>query len=399
MSPDAIAFALSTISLDIPGIGDCAVGPVDSFFSDQAEEENVVLDLKTMFPSVPEQTIVGILKASGFCAETATEELLLRVAMHDSRTRGKGKREIHRPKTPPPVEATPMTPPTPSAFSGQLWTDEEIARRIASGLDSSPPSAMWRAPPSPLVHHVDASAEARGLEALFLEVGRSGHGSSVDAWRVKSAYDRDVTPDLGAAMKVAQLQALFPTVNATIVENRFTASGRNFATARQSLYESFPSLFVAPPAVLAMEARLPDSGHDGDELWEAALADVLDVVCRSDALPKDLGALLLRQGWARALWADQEGMLLVFRALNGRLDSRTETDLHGLTVKESLELLPFLLRRAQSQRKQHLVVITGEGNHSAGGQARLKPAVLKWLANAGFRYIALNPGSVRVALR
>jgi NEDD4-binding protein 2 len=93
-------------------------------------------------------------------------------------------------------------------------------------------------------------------------------------------------------------------------------------------------------------------------------------------------------------------MFLVFRALNGRLDSRVETDLHGLTVKEALELLPFLLRRAQSRRQQNLVVITGEGNHSAGGTARLKPAVLKWLSNAKFRYVVMNPaGSIKVMLR
>jgi hypothetical protein len=46
---------------------------------------------------------------------------------------------------------------------------------------------------------------------------------------------------------------------------------------------------------------------------------------------------------------------------------------------------PTLTEFKQSGGKPYLSVITGRGNHSQGGVARIKPAVIKYLTSHSFR--------------
>lgn len=60
-------------------------------------------------------------------------------------------------------------------------------------------------------------------------------------------------------------------------------------------------------------------------------------------------------------------------------------DLHGLTVTEAEDVVRGLLLQYEN-RADTLTVITGQGNHSANGKARLRPAVMELLEQNGYRY-------------
>eukprot|EP01127_Copromyxa_protea_P023243 TRINITY_DN8656_c0_g1_i1.p1 TRINITY_DN8656_c0_g1~~TRINITY_DN8656_c0_g1_i1.p1 ORF type:complete len:737 (-),score=176.69 TRINITY_DN8656_c0_g1_i1:7-2217(-) len=60
-------------------------------------------------------------------------------------------------------------------------------------------------------------------------------------------------------------------------------------------------------------------------------------------------------------------------------------DLHGYRVKEALQVMQRVLSLYSSGT---LEVITGAGNHSVGGQPRLKPAVKKFLTDNMYKYTA-----------
>ncbi|XP_074085694.1 NEDD4-binding protein 2 isoform X2 [Macrotis lagotis] len=79
-------------------------------------------------------------------------------------------------------------------------------------------------------------------------------------------------------------------------------------------------------------------------------------------------------------------------------------DLHGLHVDEAINHLITVLQRKTEEHKQnggkpYLSVITGRGNHSQGGVARIKPAVIKYLTSHNFRFSEIKPGCLKVMLK
>ena len=80
-------------------------------------------------------------------------------------------------------------------------------------------------------------------------------------------------------------------------------------------------------------------------------------------------------------------------------------DLHYLHISEALKAAKLFL----TERQQLLVakkvacvkvtIITGRGNHSHGGQARLKPAIKEFLQSKGFSFHEENSGAFVVTLK
>jgi hypothetical protein len=58
-----------------------------------------------------------------------------------------------------------------------------------------------------------------------------------------------------------------------------------------------------------------------------------------------------------------------------------------------------LRRLGSAYGMKYITVITGVGRHSVGGQAKIKPAVEKFLAEEGYSFRALHAGCVRVNLK
>ncbi|XP_031198326.1 NEDD4-binding protein 2 isoform X2 [Mastomys coucha] len=94
----------------------------------------------------------------------------------------------------------------------------------------------------------------------------------------------------------------------------------------------------------------------------------------------------------------------IFEKVNASLLPQNVLDLHGLHVDEAIEHLTAVLQHKteefkQSGGKPYLSVITGRGNHSQGGVARIKPAVIKYLTSHSFRFSEIKPGCLKVMLK
>uniref|UniRef100_A0A2K5DLY3 Smr domain-containing protein n=1 Tax=Aotus nancymaae TaxID=37293 RepID=A0A2K5DLY3_AOTNA len=94
----------------------------------------------------------------------------------------------------------------------------------------------------------------------------------------------------------------------------------------------------------------------------------------------------------------------IFEKVNASLLPQNVLDLHGLHVEEALDHLMKVLEKKTEEFKQnggkpYLSVITGRGNHSQGGVARIKPAVIKHLISHSFRFSEIKPGCLKVMLK
>ncbi|XP_053560013.1 NEDD4-binding protein 2 [Bombina bombina] len=96
--------------------------------------------------------------------------------------------------------------------------------------------------------------------------------------------------------------------------------------------------------------------------------------------------------------------LKIFQRANEFLLPENILDLHGLHVDEAMKHFRKVLQDKREEYrknggKSHLSVITGRGNHSQGGVARIKPAVIDYLKNHDFRFSEIRPGVLRITLK
>lgn len=83
--------------------------------------------------------------------------------------------------------------------------------------------------------------------------------------------------------------------------------------------------------------------------------------------------------------------LEIFRRQNPSLESYQSIDLHGLHVKEALELTEAYLHKVQTQGSRKYEIITGKGLHSEG-KAKIKPAVGEFLKERGYKFTEMEGG-------
>ncbi|KAF7712123.1 Uncharacterized protein PECH_000501 [Penicillium ucsense] len=83
---------------------------------------------------------------------------------------------------------------------------------------------------------------------------------------------------------------------------------------------------------------------------------------------------------------------------NGRVEADT-IDLHGQFVEEAEEILEERIRYAKAHGQNHLHVIVGKGNHSAGHVQKIKPHVEQICRELGLQYSTEeNAGRIYVNL-
>ncbi|XP_074848737.1 NEDD4-binding protein 2 isoform X2 [Carettochelys insculpta] len=102
--------------------------------------------------------------------------------------------------------------------------------------------------------------------------------------------------------------------------------------------------------------------------------------------------------------ANQDAAVHIFEKVNASRLPENILDLHGLHVDESINHLSRVLQEKSQEYKQtggkpYLCVITGRGNHSQGGVARIKPAAIKYLTSHNFRFTEIKPGCLKVMLK
>lgn len=121
---------------------------------------------------------------------------------------------------------------------------------------------------------------------------------------------------------------------------------------------------------------------------------------------KEVASFYAQQGHLhgqRMREANHRAAVQIFERVNSSLLPNNILDLHGLHVEEALEHLEHVLEQKTTECegglcRPQLSVITGRGNHSQGGVARIRPAVLDYLTNKQYRFTEPKPGLVLVSL-
>jgi len=88
--------------------------------------------------------------------------------------------------------------------------------------------------------------------------------------------------------------------------------------------------------------------------------------------------------------ANAKAAKVIFAHKNSTQD-QFHVDLHGLLVTEAAGFLEDRITRQQKEGLDHLVVIYGAGNHSAGGVRKIKPEVEKILVARKLKFEHDNP--------
>ncbi|XP_008194331.1 uncharacterized protein LOC103313264 isoform X2 [Tribolium castaneum] len=96
---------------------------------------------------------------------------------------------------------------------------------------------------------------------------------------------------------------------------------------------------------------------------------------------------------------------ILFERCFKQISNQSCVDLHGFTVGDAIGVLDEFLDKNIEQLEngpvdvKSLMVITGQGKHSVGGIAKIKPAVCERLKARGLRYSMVNPGLLKVKIQ
>lgn len=242
--------------------------------------------------------------------------------------------------------------------------------------------------------------------------------------------------DGATPLKEEQLFALFPTIDRHFLQDIFR--DHNYSLNQSQLF--LHSLLDEGPVTTVVAPEVPHFPHlraaskDRDKMpVEPAMSSYQDTedpeyqdfraeanLQRKRQLEsfakaaeaykqghKEVASFYAQQGHLhgqRMREANHRAAAQIFQRVNSSLLPRNILDLHGLHVQEALEHLRDVLETKTKECERglcrpQLSVITGRGNHSQGGVARIRPAVLDYLTNKQYRFTEPKPGIVLVSLK
>nr|XP_061792435.1 NEDD4-binding protein 2 [Nerophis lumbriciformis] len=245
--------------------------------------------------------------------------------------------------------------------------------------------------------------------------------------------------DGSSILKEEQLYSRFPSIDRLFLQDIFRDNNCCLTQTElflNSLLDQEPVKTVVAPELpqsdhhrtpsKEREKKLPDSDVAQSQNFqdtedpeykdfraEATLQRSRQIECFSKAAAaykqghKEVASFYAQQGHLhgqRMYEANHRAAAQIFERVNSSLLPKNILDLHGLHVNEALEHLRRILQNKTADCEQglcrpQLSVITGRGNHSQGGVARIRPAVINYLKNTHYRYTEPKPGLVVVSLK
>ncbi|XP_026870018.2 NEDD4-binding protein 2 [Electrophorus electricus] len=260
-----------------------------------------------------------------------------------------------------------------------------------------------------------------------------------DSLQKSRLYQHDLDKKDGATkLKENQLFTLFPTIDRHFLRDIFTNNNYSLEQTEQFLHallDDGPVRNIVAPKIspdheahrvpykekkwkqkegepeVALFQDTEDPEYE-DFRTEAMLQRQRQQECFSKAAEayrqgcKDVASFYAQQGrlhGQKMKEANHRAAVQIFERVNATLLPQNVLDLHGLHVDEALQHLQLVLADKTSDWQQglcrpQLSVITGRGNRSQGGVARIRPAVLDYLKSKHYRYSEPKPGLMLVTL-
>ncbi|XP_015687441.1 NEDD4-binding protein 2 [Protobothrops mucrosquamatus] len=250
--------------------------------------------------------------------------------------------------------------------------------------------------------------------------------------------------DCAAKLKEKQLLELFPTISANFLMDIFKDYNYSLEQTVQflnSVLEADPIKNVVAKEPAQNAARSPSNASKSREKKAMKTKELEDILSekgfqdtqypgyedfRAEAFlhqqqrqeclrkageayrmgMKPVAAFYVQQGQfheQKMKEANQDAAQQIFEKVNASKLPINLLDLHGLHVDEALGHLSRVLREKTTECSlaggvPYLYVITGRGNHSQGGVARIKPAVMKYLTSHKFRFTEIKSGCFKIWL-
>ena len=407
-----------------------------------SDAENVQVDagellqlLRSMFGSVREELILSVvssLDCSSINLPQLNECIDTLTAITAEQEADSGRHESE---------------PTSSVHSlaDSELSDLDIAKRMAIDPNYSPPRASTPRsllPPRSSAASPSTSASTSSRRhRIKLDLSKPVH-----RWQPQTSSESLVSPHLSAKWSIAALHSAFPRIDEALIDDMFTSCGWQYETTKGALLDMFPGEMLRGevgvlPAVLKVEERKRRPGEkerkvDEQQADEEAV-DEQEPLLDDATLERDIGAVLdnrsasaaqpptltsstfahrraaFFRAAAAAFMAGKGGLareyaergreesrrmdessashaVAVFVRANRDVDCYRSVDLHGLTVREAVCILNFVVRRMRRRGVYEVVVVTGRGRNSQGGKSRLRPAVEAYCVRHKYKYHATD---------